>query len=52
MKNAAGRTYLILVISDRHLKVKIKLHATFSWHQQRKLMEIQIRNNDKNVILF
>ena len=34
MRNAAGRTYLILVILDILLKVKIKLCWTFSCHQK------------------
>ena len=29
VRNAAGRTYLILVVLDILLKVKIKLHWTF-----------------------
>lgn len=52
MSEEAGKTWLILVILDRHLKDKIKLHATFSCYQQRNLIEIQIRSNDKNAILF
>ena len=34
VRNAAERTYLILVILDILLKVKIKFHWTFSCHQK------------------
>lgn len=52
LRNTSDRTYLILVIWDRYLKNKNKLHATFSCHQQRKFTEIQIRSNDKKILFY